>query len=95
MNVAPIGGITPNPTTGAPREGADTGFGDLIASAIENVSKAEAKADAIATDIATGGSASVHELMVAMTEATLGVELMVQIRNKAIEAYQEIMRIQV
>ncbi len=97
MNVSAVGGI--GATSGIPAAKvapkADSGFGDIVGKAIETASKAEQKADRIATDIATGGSSSVHELMVATTEATLSLELMVQVRNKAVEAYQEIMRIQV
>lgn len=36
-----------------------------------------------------------HQLMIAAQKATLGLELTVQVRNKAVEAYQEIMRIQI
>jgi len=43
----------------------------------------------------TGDSVSIHELMIAMEKADISLRLMVQVRNKAIEAYQEIMRMQV
>ena len=59
------------------------------------MSAAEFEADAAATDVALGGDTSVHELMVAMTQASLSVELLVQLRNRAVEAYQEIMRMQI
>jgi len=98
MSVPPIGGVGAASGIHAARQStpkADAGFGELVSKAIEGASKAEHRADHIAADIATGGSSSVQDLMVAMTEASLGMELMVQVRNKAIEAYQEIMRIQV
>ena len=71
------------------------GFSDTISSALEAVSQAEFNADALATDVALGGDTSVQELMVAMTKASLSVDLLVQVRNKAVEAYQEIMRMQI
>ena len=71
------------------------GFADTITSALESVSEAEFAADSIAQDIATGGEASVQELMTSMTKAQLSVDLLVQVRNKAVEAYQEIMRMQI
>ena len=71
------------------------GFGDTIASALEAVSESEFAADAIAENIATGGDATVQQLMVSMTKAQLNVDLLVQVRNRAVEAYQEIMRMQV
>jgi flagellar hook-basal body complex protein FliE len=71
------------------------GFGDKISSALQAVSDAEFDADSIAQNIASGGDASVQELMTSMTKAQLSVDLLVQVRNKAIEAYQEIMRMQI
>lgn len=76
-------------------EKAAEGFGSSISSALEAVSDAEFAADSIAESIATGGEASVQELMTSMTKAQLSVDLLVQVRNKAVEAYQEIMRMQI
>ena len=97
MSVAPIPPIS---AVGAPAGAAAPtspapGFGDAVGSALEAVSKAEAEADFLAQDIAAGGESGVHELMVAMTKASLSVELLSQVRNRAVEAYQEIMRMQV
>ena len=71
------------------------GFANTITDALQAVSDAEFAADKIAQDIATGGEASVQELMTSMTKAQLSVDLLVQVRNKAVEAYQEIMRMQI
>lgn len=92
-SVAGTPGISTAESVTAPRAG--EGFGDAISSALEAVSDAEFDANAIAQDIATGGEASVQELMTSMTKAQLSVDLLVQVRNKAIEAYQEIMRMQI
>ena len=98
MTIPPISGIpaaVPAQATPAVTETATDGFGDQIASLLKDVSAAEFEADAAATDVALGGDTSVHELMVAMTKASLSVELLVQLRNRAVEAYQEIMRMQI
>ena len=96
--IPPVSGI-PAATTGlaagSTAQAPATGFGDTIAGALEAVSEAEFNADALATDVALGGDTSVQELMVAMTKASLSVDLLVQVRNKAVEAYQEIMRMQI
>ena len=92
-SVAGTAGVTGAQSASAPR--AAEGFADSITSALEAVSEAEFSADAIAQDIATGGEASVQELMTSMTKAQLSVDLLVQVRNKAVEAYQEIMRMQI
>ncbi len=93
---AMLSGLTPvadRGTAAGPAIG--TGFGDAVKSALQNVSDAEREAESIAVAIATGEDRSVSDLMVAASKATLSVELMSQIRNRAVEAYQEIMRMQV
>ncbi len=86
--------ITPAGSTTAAGSIGDT-FGDSIKSALEAVSQAEFDANALAEDVAMGGETSVQDLMVAMTKASLSVDLLVQVRNRAVEAYQEIMRMQI
>ena len=84
------------PTGATPAAGTIAGdFGDSIASALEAVSEAEFNANALAEDVAMGGETSVQQLMVAMTKASLSVDMLVQVRNRAVEAYQEIMRMQI
>jgi flagellar hook-basal body complex protein FliE len=43
----------------------------------------------------TGESVDLHEMMIAMEKADISLRLMVQVRNKAIDAYHEIMRMQI
>lgn len=71
------------------------GFAGKVTDALSAVSAAEADADAKVRDVAAGGDTPIHELMVASTKATLSVEMLVQLRNRAVEAYQEVMRMQV
>lgn len=103
MALPPIGPIVPGPATqaaaparmagAAGTEGAD--FGEAIARGIEQVSESEKAADATAMDVASGGPSGIHDLQAATAKASLNVDLLVQARNRAVEAYQEIMRIQV
>lgn len=93
--IPPIGGLDPSqfaeiakPAPPAP------GFGDMVQRGLEQVSGLEQRADAMTQSMATGGDVQIHELMVANTEAQLGIELLSQVRDKAVMAYQEIMRIQ-
>jgi flagellar hook-basal body complex protein FliE len=46
-------------------------------------------------DLAAGKSTNIHETMLAVSKAELGFNMLVQLRNKALEAYQEVMRMQV
>ena len=99
MTIPPISGVPASMPAAAPvsgaAESAGKGFGEAISHMIQDVSQAEFHADALATDVALGGDTSVHELMVAMTKASLSVDLLVQVRNRALEAYQEVMRMQI
>lgn len=99
MSIGPIGGISPLPPMGAPQganaPGAPTaGFADTLGRTLQNVSNLEHTADAMVQDVATGGDTKIHDVMVATTEASLAVDMMVHVRDRALEAYHEIMRLQ-
>ena len=70
-------------------------FYEHLQSAIKDTNKAQVKADKMQTDLVTGKSQNIQETMLAATKAELSFNLMVQIRNKALAAYQEIMRMPV
>jgi len=67
-------------------------FGQMLRDALKQVNDLQAEADNLAQKLATGEISDVHTVMIASEKATLALELTVQIRNKVIEAYQEIMR---
>ena len=71
------------------------GFGDALTKSLESVSQLEHQADKAATSFATGENTAVHEVMAATTKSKLAVDALVAVRNRAVEAYQEIMRLQV
>lgn len=70
-------------------------FVDLLQDGIKEVNNTQKIADKKASDIATGKSGELHEAMLSASQAELTFNLMVQIRNKALEAYQDIMRMPV
>jgi flagellar hook-basal body complex protein FliE len=88
----PIAPITP---PGAAPASSAPGFGDALGRGLQQVSSAEHRADALVQDVATGGTTSVHDLMIATTEAGLATDVLVQVRDRALEAYHEVMRLQV
>ena len=71
------------------------GFGDMVAKALANVQNTHATADGLAQAAATGNATDVHDYMIAATQANLATELTVAVRNKAVEAFNDIMRMQV
>lgn len=70
-------------------------FGDMLKTSIAEVNQAQISADHAAEQIAAGETKNLHGAMIKLEEADISLRLMVQVRNKAVEAYQEIMRMQV
>jgi flagellar hook-basal body complex protein FliE len=71
------------------------GFGDMITQALSNVQQTHTTADSAAQAAATGSATDVHDYMIAATQANLATELTVAVRNKAVEAFNDIMRMQI
>ena len=66
-----------------------------FAESLQKVSDLTGTADQLAEGVATGQLEDIHQFTAAAAKAQLGVELTVAVRNRAVEAYQEIMRMQV
>jgi flagellar hook-basal body complex protein FliE len=77
----------------APVAGGD--FGQQLASAIREVDQLHTQRDQMVESMVRGEAIEVHEIMTAAEEAQLAFELMLEVRNKLLESYQEIMRMQV
>ena len=94
--------ITPSVAPTAPSAASAAGaaqrsdsFEGAIGNALETLNSQQLHADQMACDAATGKLQNVEEYMLAATEAQLGTQLTVAVRNKAVEAFNEIMRMQV
>ena len=70
-------------------------FFDHLSQGVKEVNSSQVQADKMATDLATGKTENLHETMLATSQAELTFNLMVQLRNKALEAYTEVMRMPV
>jgi flagellar hook-basal body complex protein FliE len=73
-------------------QGPNTDFAAKLGGALENLQAVQGKADDLAVRAATGSLQDVHEYTIAATEASLATQLTVAVRNKAVEAFSEIMR---
>jgi len=70
-------------------------FGDVLKQAVTEINQLQNSADKAITGVQLGQSGSIHEAMIALEKADISFRAMMQVRNKILDAYQEIMRMQV
>lgn len=70
-------------------------FQNSLQDAIQKVNDLQVKADKASQDLATGRTDNIADVMIAAEKADIALRLMMQVRNKMIEGYQEIMKMQV
>jgi flagellar hook-basal body complex protein FliE len=70
-------------------------FGDVLKDAISTVNELQKQSDQEIQKLMTGESQDLHKTVIAMQKADLSFQMMMQVRNKIVQAYQEIMRMQV
>lgn len=82
----------PNPSTTV-----DSGksFADTLKDVVQNVNQQQLESDKQIQELATGKNKNVAEVMITAEKADISLKLMTSVRNKIIEAYQEIMKMQV
>lgn len=90
-DVAGAGGVA-----GSAEQTGSPGFGEMLSDGIESVANAEREADSLSQRFAVGDpDVNIQDVTVATTEAGLSVQLMVAVRDRALEAYQQIINLQV
>lgn len=72
----------------------DGAFASTLASSVDGLQAMQANTDQLAVKAVTGDLADVHDYTIAATETSLAMELTATLRNKAIDAFSEIMRMQ-
>jgi len=75
--------------------GSPVSFKSLLADALSEVNNLQQRADTSAVKLAAGEPIAIDEVMLAMQKADLALQLTQQIRNKLVEAYQEVSRMQI
>ena len=88
--VAPT--VAPTSATSAAKAADGQAFGDLVVKGIDHLEGVQDKADALSVQAATGDLSAIHDYTIAATEAAVTTQLTVAMRNKAVEAFTEIMR---
>lgn len=78
-----------------PAEGGEKSFAQTLKDAVSEVNQLQKVSDIKSQELATGKTQNISEVMIAAEKADISLRLMVQVRNKIIEAYQEMMKMQV
>jgi flagellar hook-basal body complex protein FliE len=98
MNVAPIGinGAVSTASASQSAAGVQASFSDALNNALGTVNQSMTSADQMVTGLADGSSnADLHSVMIAMQKADVLLKTTVQVRDRVVAAYQEIMRMQI
>lgn len=88
------GGATSSASAAA-GSGSGASFGSTVTQAIESLDKSQKAAEQEVTRAVTGQSTDLHQTIIALQTADLQFQLGMQVRNKLVGAYEEIMRMQV
>ena len=81
--------------TGATQAVQGAGFGDILSKFVGEVNEKQISSTQAVNDLLAGKDIPLHQAMIAMQEAGVAFQLMVEVRNKLLDGYQELMRMQV
>lgn len=95
IGIGSIGAAVSGATGGAKPQGpAATPFGGVLQSLVEQTSQLDKQAQTAVTGLLNGSGVEVHEAMIATQKSDMAFELALQVRNKAVGAYQQMMSMQ-
>ena len=92
---APIRVRTTPGEGGAVRQPVGPPFGETLSGALDRVDQVQKTSDAQVEAFIAGETENTHEVMIAMNQAELHFQLLTEVRNKLLDGYQELMRMQV
>lgn len=82
------------PGSAAAASGTPAPFSDLLTDAVGQVNQLESQAQSTVEGLMTGSGVDVHQAMIATQKADMAFELALAVRNKAVQAYQQVMGMQ-
>ncbi len=83
------------PSTQAPGAAGGANFSDILRDSVDKVNTMQTQADESIANLVAGRTKNISETMLAIERADSSLKLMMQVRNKILDAYKEIMRMQV
>jgi len=88
-------GVAKDAAAAGPATNSAQAFGELLHGSLAELGDRLNAADGALQAYAAGEPIAVHDLVIAMEQARVSLQFAVEVRNKAVEAYQELMRMQV
>ncbi|MDD5758068.1 MAG: flagellar hook-basal body complex protein FliE [Desulfobulbaceae bacterium] len=76
------------------KEAQGTGFGDILQESIAAVNQKAQESATLSEGLVSGQHSNIHETMIAMEESSISFRMLAKVQNKVINAYNEIMRLQ-
>ncbi len=76
------------------KEAQGAGFGDILQESIAAVNQKSQEASALSEGLVSGQHSNIHETMIAMEESSISFRMLAKVQNKVVDAYREIMRLQ-
>jgi len=95
LRIAPIAPPTLGSASTAPSATGDTGFGETLSRALSEVNEMQLQSRDAAVAVTSGKPVDTAQMVVAVEKANISLQFAIQVRNKLLEAYQELMRMQV
>ena len=102
MTIEPVAFVPPTATAADLQSGVlgmvpppAPGFGEMVTQGLESLNKQLVASQADLQAVATGDAQNLHQVMIRLEETRLAFQLAVQVRNRLLEAYQDVMRMQV
>lgn len=93
LKLLPVGSRITNESTSQTTND-DKSFGQFLSEALDNVNKLQNDAKQASINLAAGKVDDVSQVVVATEKAGIALQLTMQVRNKIVDAYQEVMRMQ-
>lgn len=93
--LGPINPLSPRPGGEASVESTGADFGNMLKSMVGKVNDAQLSGEQAIQKLHSGQATHLHEVMIAVEEADISLRMLVQLRNRAQTAYDEIMRMQI
>lgn len=93
ISISPVQMNSTLPTKATP--GAQgSGFGDILQESIAAVNQKAQESAALSEGLVSGQHSNIHETMIAMEESSISFRMLAKVQNKVVDAYREVMRLQ-